>query len=78
MKLYLVSRTDNIDCWEYVSFVLAAKNEKSALEWTPRGKLKEYDDYEYQWTSKENLKIECIGESNSPIEKVILASYNAG
>jgi hypothetical protein len=32
----------------------------------------------YGWTSKENLKIECIGESNSLVEKVIISSFNAG
>ena len=89
MKLYLVTRTDNWSYDEYDSFVVAAENEENALLFHPNGKkierLSEYDDnensayhYTYGWTSKENLKIEYIGESNSSEEKVILASFNAG
>lgn len=78
MKLFKISRTDDVNDWEYGCFVIAAKDEKSALEWTPRGKPDEYDDYSYQWTTKDYLKIECIGESNSLVEKVIISSFNAG
>lgn len=83
MKLYLVSRTDKWSYEDYDSFVVATENEESALEYHPCGKeyLSENDKKERYydgWTSKENLKIECIGESNSSVEKVILASFNAG
>lgn len=88
MKIYLVSRIDDWDYEEYKSFVVAAENEENALEFHPNGeKLKNLTDYEdirddgiyyCEWTSKENLKIEYIGESNSLEEKVILASFNAG
>lgn len=78
MKLFKVMRTDDVGDWEYGCFVVAAKDEKSALEWTPIGKPDEYDDYSYQWTTKEYLKVEHIGESNSLVEKVIISSFNAG
>lgn len=52
MKLYKISRIDDVNYWEYSCFVVAAKDKKSALE--------------------------CIGESNSLVEKVILSSFNAG
>lgn len=74
MKLYLISRTDRVDYDEHDSFVVAANNEESALGFSP------YGDNDYStWTKyKENLNIEYIGESNSSVEKVILASFNAG
>lgn len=83
MKLYLVSRTDDWGYDDYDSFVVAAKSEENALEYHPRGKdyLNEddiKDRYYAGWTSKENLKIECIGESNNLVEKVIIYSFNAG
>ena len=86
MRLYLISRTDDIDYDEYDSFVVVAESEKSALEWHPNGQKINYSldeehieyDYCHSWTSKENLKIECIGESNSQEEKVIISSFNAG
>lgn len=83
MKLYLISRTDKVGWDGYDSFVVAAKDEKSALDFHPRGQyyLTEKDVSNriyYGWTSKENLKIEYIGESNSLVEKVIISSFNAG
>lgn len=83
MKLYLVSRTDNIRYDQFFSCVVATNNEENALKFHPSGRYFEEDDYfedgeVYQWTTKENLKVEFIGESNSPVEKVIIASFNAG
>ena len=88
MKLYLVTWTDDWDSNNYGSFVVAAENEENALKLHPSGlkavdilKLDEegipYSYSWYGWTPKE-IKIECIGESNSSEEKVILASFNAG
>ena len=77
MRLYLVSRTDGAgyDEYEYDSFVVAAENEESALEFHPSGNKGSC----YGWTKYlTNLKIEDIGESSSSVEKVILASFNAG
>lgn len=71
MKLYLLIRTDGLEYDEFDAFVVAAENEENALKWQP-------SKYNFGWTSKENIKIEYIGESNSPIEKVIIASFNAG
>ena len=71
MKLYLVSRTDRVDYDEFDSFVVAAKNEEDALSCSP-------SEYHYGWTTKENLKVEFIGWSNSQVERVIIASFNAG
>lgn len=73
MKLYLVYRTDRVDYDEHDSFVVAANSEENALNFSP------YGDNNYStWTKyKEDIKIECIGESNSKVEKIILASYNA-
>jgi hypothetical protein len=78
MKLYLLSRTDRVDYDEYDSFVVAAESEEEALKWFPRGNKSATNEYYDGWVSKEDLKIECIGESNSSVEKVILASFNAG
>lgn len=86
MKLYLISRTDKWGYDDYDSFLVAAENEESALSYHPNGqKLKDYlskEDiawgYYGGWTTKENLKIECIGESYSKEEKVIISSFNAG
>lgn len=85
MKLYLISRTDKDAVrWDnYDSLVVAAENEESALDFHPRGQyyLTERDIRDrrfYGWTSKEHLKIECIGESNGLVEKVIISSFNAG
>lgn len=83
MKLYLIFRKDRTNYDEYDSFVVAAENEENALKFHPRGRYFEEDDYfdngeVYEWTSKENLKIECIGESYSKEEKVIISSFNAG
>lgn len=86
MKLYLITRTDGVDYEEFDSFVVAAENEESALSYHPNGqKLKDClseEDIEWGyyegWISKENLKIECIGESYSKEEKVIISSFNAG
>ena len=89
MKLYLVSRTDRVYHNEYYAFVVAANNEESAVTFSPVGCKFEnveecendvpynYTKYYHGWTIKENLKIECIGESNSLVEKVILDSLNA-
>ncbi len=75
MKLFLVSRLDSIGWDEFDSFVVAAENEKSALEFHPTGDKKGG----YGWTMrKEDIGIECIGESNSKVEEVIIASFNAG
>ena len=81
MKLYLISRTDDWSYDEYDSFVVAAESEESALEFSPRGHKPEEDGYWHYsgWTTnREDIKIECIGESNSLIEKVIISSFNAG
>lgn len=83
MKLYFVTRTDDWGYDDFDSFVVAAESEENALKFHPHGKYFEEDDYfdngeVYQWTSRENLKIECIGESYSKEEKVIIASFNAG
>lgn len=83
MNLYLISRNDKWDYYdEYTSFVVAAKDEENAKSYHPAGHLLResgyHYDYEYQWTTRSNLVIECIGESNSSVEKVILASFNAG
>lgn len=74
MKLYLISRTDRVGYDEHDSFVVAAESEENALSYSP------YGDTDYStWTSRrDNLVVECIGESNSPVEKVIIASFNAG
>ena len=68
MKLYLISRTDRVD---YDEFVVAAKSEEDALSYSP-------SEYNYGWATQNNLTVECIGESNSQVEKVIIASFNAG
>ena len=83
MKLYLVSRTDRWSWDDYDSFVVAAENEESVLDFHPKGQyyLTERDvrnGIYYGWTSKQNINIECIGESNSLVEKVIISSFNAG
>lgn len=86
MKLYLVTRTDDWSYDDYDSFLVAAENEASALSYHPNGqKLEDYlskEDIMYGyyggWTFKENLTIECIGESYSKEEKVIIRSFNAG
>lgn len=74
MNLYLISRTDDWSYDEYDAILVSAENEESALEIPPTGDK----SYFYGWTSKQNLKIEYIGVSNSSVEKVILASFNAG
>lgn len=81
MKLYLVSRTDKWDYYdEYVSFVVAAENEENAKSYHPVGHLLREPgylyDYEYQWTNRNNLIVECIGESYSSEEKVIHSSFS--
>ena len=83
MKLYLVSRIDKVGYDQFFSYVVAAYNDKRALEFHPRGRSFEEDDYfedgeVYEFTGKENLIIDCIGESYSTEEKVIIASFNAG
>jgi len=83
MKLYLISRTDKARYDEYDSFVVAAESEENALKFHPDNRYFEEDDYfidgeVYKWTAKENVKIECIGESYSKEEKVIISSFNAG
>jgi hypothetical protein len=82
MKLYLVSRTDLWSYDDYDSFVVAAESEENAKSYHPRGHLLREPgysfDYDYCWTSRENLKVEHIGESNSLVEKVIISSFNAG
>jgi hypothetical protein len=75
MKLYLLTRTDDWDYDDYDdydSFVVAAENEDNALEWHPHGGKREVDDNWDNWTKKENISIQCIGESNSKVEEVIL------
>lgn len=83
MKLYLLTRTDGWSYNYYDFFVVAAEDENSALNFHPRGQYyltkSDVDKKNYYgWTSKENIKIECIGESYSPVEKVIITSFNAG
>ena len=82
MKLYLLSRTDRTSYDEYDSFVVAAESEGRALEFYPRGHKSTEDEDYWHWygglTTKEYVKIECIGESNSSEEKVIIASFRAG
>jgi len=77
MKLYLLTRTDDWGYDSHDAFVVAAENEESALEWHPYGDKREIDSWG-SWTRRENIKIQCIGKSNSPVEKVIIASFNAG
>lgn len=73
MKLYLLSRTDTVGYDEHKAFVVAAKSEESAISFSP------YGDSDYStWTTKENIEIQCIGESNSMKEKVVISSFNAG
>jgi len=84
MKLYLISRTDNWGYDDFDAFVVAAENEESALEFHPIGRKDYLDEEDISWghysgwTSKENIKVEYIGESNSLVEKVIISSFNAG
>lgn len=82
MKLYLVSRDDKWDYYdEYTSFVVAAENEENAKSYHPVGHLLREPgylyDYQYEWTDKNNLVVEHIGESNSLVEKVIISSYSS-
>jgi len=77
MKLYLVSSTDDHrdDYCVCNAFVVAAESAMSALEFHPSGDKIDGDDW---LDSLEDLKIKCIGISDSSVEKVILASFNAG
>lgn len=45
MKLYLLTRTDGWSYDDYDSFVVAAEDEMSALEWCPDGGYRESDDF---------------------------------
>lgn len=59
MRLYLISRVDDWSYDEFDAFVVAAKDELSAIKFTPRGdKFDEQEVYSYYhgWASKENLK----------------------
>ena len=81
MKLYLISRTDDWGYDEFDSFVVAAESEENAFKLYPAMKDSADDGFKYSnygWTFRENLKIECIGESYSKEEKVIISSFNAG
>lgn len=81
MKLYLITRTDDFGYDQHISFIVAAKSEESALEYSPYGGKLTEDDFHWlrgTWTTRENLEIECIGESNSTEEKVIHSSFKAG
>lgn len=79
MNLYLLTQTSNRGYDTYDACVVAAKNGESARrirpdhrEWT--------NDLEFSgWAfSPEQVKVELLGTSNSCVEKLILASFNAG
>lgn len=85
MKLFLVSRTDDIGYEEYDAFVCAAESEEQALRMLPDDdwRTREYVNglIIWEWTKDLNkIKVEYIGEADEKYTKpaVILASFNAG
>lgn len=74
MKLWLVSRTDDISYDEYDSVVVAADTEEEAREISPNG-----SDWGWRVNPKvSTLTVEYLGTTNRKISGVILASFNAG
>lgn len=70
MKLFLLSRTDNVGYDEYDAFLVRAKTEEEARQLAnPKGSWS-------SWTTPENITCEII--SNRGVAGVIIASFNAG
>jgi len=79
MNLYLLTQTENHSYNTYDSCVVAAKNGESARRIRPDCNSWEKADHYSAWAfSPEQVKIELLGTSNSCVEKLILASFNAG
>jgi len=84
MKLYLLTRTDQVGYDEFVSFVVCAKSKTEALTIHPAYTLK-YPKFNTgegtcpSWAPK-NIKIEYLGEAapHLCVVCVICSSFNAG
>lgn len=76
MKIYLVSRTDNVDYDQFDSFVVTASTSEEAIEYLNSiyNPDKSYSD----WSRK--VKVEFIGVATDEYTEptVILGSFNAG
>lgn len=82
MKLWRISQSANSNWDTYDSAIVAAEDELGARDIHPSGKWDERDNgvfYNSDWTDKENVKVEYIGEAKDGTNSgVILASFNAG
>lgn len=92
MKLWLVSRTDQIGYDQYDSAVVAAETEDVARHTYPgdsyfwNDKLQGWATYWnretlsecYDWAKPDTLTVEYLGTTDRKISGVILASFNAG
>ena len=91
MKLFKLTRTDNIDFEEYVACIVAAEDEAKArlihpsivseYKWKAKGKkwMCAGSQALDGWPSPEALDVELLGEAANPdFTGVVLASYNAG
>jgi len=82
MKLYLISRTDQVGYDEYDSAVVCAGSEEEARLIHPsrytegwNGKEEEYGT----WVNADTITVKYLGEATESLSAgVVCASYNAG
>lgn len=72
MKLYLLSRTDDIDYDQYDAILVRAKNEEEARKLA----AEHAGGTPWDGWTPENIKCEIV--SNKGVAEVIIGSYNAG
>ena len=75
MKIFLIERTDKVNCDEYNGHVVQARDENRAY-----AVIETVDIGAYGSTAcvKENTTCTIVGTGKGREEKVILSSYNAG
>lgn len=78
--IFLLKRTDveamDAQQWEfYDSAVVIARNVAEAKQWA-RSSFCTFDSH--QWTTDDNVHVECLGKADGTSPRLVCASYNAG
>ena len=80
MNLYLISQDENTDYDTYDSAIVAAENDKEAVNIHPDGYNGKWSGKYSTWASSpSNVSSKLIGKAGKSVEKgIVLASFNAG